>query len=232
MGGADQGPISLSSHVFFGVARFVSNMRASNEHRPLFSTLYGSCVRVARARETNRATPFLQTGRGARTVGHPTREQDPLALLPILDRPLDLAAGFAGSDGLPAVVLLLALRETDLDLGMAALGEIDAEGHEREPLLLGLADQFVDFLPMQQQFSGPGRILVHDVPVTVGADVAMVQKDFVVVYGGVTILEVHTAFTQGFHFRPLKHDAGFKLLFDEIIVVGLPIGRHYFLLIV
>ena len=164
-----------------------------------------------REQEDDQATPFL---------------------LSLFDRPFNFTAGFAGFDGFSAVILLLALREPDLNLGMAALGEIDAEWNERQPLLLGPADQLVDFLPMQQQLSGPRRIMVHDVAVAVGADMALVQKDFVLMDGGVAVLQIHATFSKGFHFRPLEYDAGFKFLFDEIIVVGLPIGGHHLLLIV
>src|SRR5215831_6329449 len=149
-----------------------------------------------------------------------------------LDRSFDFPACLTGLDRLSTVVLPLAPRETDFDLGMSALGEVYAERNQRKSLLLGLADQFVDFFPMQQQLSGPGRIMVHNIPVAIGTDVALMQKEFALADGGVTVLQVHASFPEGLHFRPLEHDAGFKLLFDEIIVVGLPIGRHHLLLIV
>src|SRR5512146_3426425 len=105
-----------------------------------------------------------------------TGDQSGHPLFSIFDRPFDFPACFAGFDGLAAVVELLAFGESQLDLGMTALGEIDAEGDEGEALLLGLAEQLVDLFLMQQQLADPERVVVHDVAVAVGTDMAVVEK--------------------------------------------------------
>ena len=146
----------------------------------------------------------------------------------ILHRPLHLAAGFARLDGFPAVMLLLAFGQPEFDLGKAPLGEIDAEWDEREPLLLRLAEELIDLLAVKEQFPSTERLVIHDVTVAVGADVAVVEKDLAVLHAGVTILEIYAPLTQGFDLRTLEHDARLELLFDKIVVVGLAVRDQGF----
>ena len=85
-------------------------------------------------------------------------------------------------------MLLLAFGQTEFDLGKAALGEIDAERDEREPLLLCLAEELIDLLAVEKQFPSAERFVVHDVAVAIGTDVAVVEKGLTSFYAGVTIL--------------------------------------------
>lgn len=149
--------------------------------------------------------------------------------LSLFHRPFDFAAGFAALDGLPSVMLLLAFGQPELDLCKASLGEINAERDEREPLLLRLAKEFIDLLTVEEQFPRTEWLVIHDVAVAVGTDVAVVKKGLAVLYAGITILEVHPPISQGFDLRTLKHDARLKFLFNEIVVVGLAIRGHRFL---
>jgi hypothetical protein len=108
--------------------------------------------------------------------------------LSLFHRPLNLTAGFARLDGLPAVMLLLAFSQPKLNLRKASLGEIDAERDECEPLLLRLAEKLVDLLAVKEQLPGAERFVIHDVAVAVGTDVAMVKKYLTIPHAGVTIL--------------------------------------------
>src|SRR6187551_4132190 len=92
------------------------------------------------------------------------RRQNPPVLFSFFDGPLDFPAGFAGFDGLAPVVQLLALREPKLDLRVSALGEVDAEGDQGEPFLLGLAQQLMDLGFVKQELPDSRGIMVHDVP--------------------------------------------------------------------
>ena len=154
-----------------------------------------------------------------------------LAFLPAFDRSLDLATGFAGLDAFAPVVLFLAFRERQLDLRPALFRKINPQRDEGEPFLLRLPDQLVDFLPMQQQLAGAQGIVIHDIAVAVRADVTMVEKDLAVIDGGVAVLEIHPAIAQRLHFSPAKHHTRLQPLFNEVVVVGLPIGRDDLVLV-
>jgi hypothetical protein len=130
-------------------------------------------------RASSEHIPIVRALRARRTVG---------CLPLILHRPFHFAAGFARLDGFPAVMLLLAFGQPEFDLGMAPLGEIDAERDEREPLLLRLAEELIDLLAVEEQFPSTERLVIHDVAVAVGADVAVMEKDLTALHAGVTIL--------------------------------------------
>ena len=85
-------------------------------------------------------------------------------------------------------MLLLAFGQSEFNFGKASLGKIDAERDEREPLLLRLAEKLIDLLAMEEQLPGAEGLVIHDVAVTVGADVAVVEKDLTVPHAGVAIL--------------------------------------------
>ena len=70
----------------------------------------------------------------------------------ILHCPLYFPACFTHFVGFPAVMLLLAFGQSDFDLSQAPIGKIDAERNDREPLLLRLHEELVDFLAMKKQF--------------------------------------------------------------------------------
>jgi len=125
-------------------------------------------------------------------------------------------------------MLLFAFGQPEFNFGKAPLGKIDAERDEREPLLLRLAEKLIDLLAVEKQLPGAERLVIHDVTVTVGADVAVVEKDLTLPYAGVTILQVYAPISQGLDLRALEHDAGFELLFNEIVMVGLAVRDHGF----
>ena len=125
-------------------------------------------------------------------------------------------------------MLLLAFGQPEFYLGKAPLGEIDTERDEREPLLFRLAEELIDLLAVEEQFPRTERLVIHDVPVAVGTDMAVVEKDLVALHAGVTILQVYAPLSQGFDFRTLEHDARLELLFNEIVMVGLTIRNHRF----
>ena len=85
-------------------------------------------------------------------------------------------------------MLFLAFGHPQFDLGQAPRGEIDAERDEREPLLLRLAEELIDLLAVEKQFPSTERLVIHDVAVAVGTDVAVVEKDLTTLHAGVTIL--------------------------------------------
>jgi len=85
-------------------------------------------------------------------------------------------------------MLLLAFGQPEFDLGKTPLGEIDAERDEREALLLRLGKEFIDLFAVEEQFPGTERLVIHDVAVAVGTNVAVVEKYLTISHAGVTIL--------------------------------------------
>lgn len=85
-------------------------------------------------------------------------------------------------------MLLLSLGQAEFDLGKAPLGEVDAKRDKREPLLLCLAEELVDLLAVEEQFSSTERLVIHDVAMAVGTNVAMMEKDLALLYAGIAIL--------------------------------------------
>src|SRR5688572_29387297 len=90
------------------------------------------------------------------SVGHALQPASELDLL----LPVELALG----DGLSLVPRLLALGETDLDLG-PALHEVERQGDDRVALLADLALDLLDLRLVQQQLAlalrgvvGPGAL--------------------------------------------------------------------------
>ncbi len=125
-------------------------------------------------------------------------------------------------------MLLLALGQPDFDLGKAPFGEIDAERDDRQPLLLGLNQELIDLLAMEQEFPSTERLMIRKVAVAIRTDVAMVEKDLSLSHAGITVLQVHAPISQGLDLRALEHDARLELLFNEIVVVGFAIRDHRF----
>ena len=112
---------------------------------------------------------------------------------------------------------------------MPARIEIDAEGNEREALLLRLADKLGDLFLMEEQFACPEGLVVHDVPVAVGIDVAVVQEHLSVVHAGIAVPQIHEAVTEGFDLRSAQKNPGFEPVLDVIVVERLPVGSDDFL---
>jgi len=125
-------------------------------------------------------------------------------------------------------MLFLALGQPDFNLGKAPFGEIDAERDDRQPLLLGLNQELIDLLAMEQEFPGTERLMIRKVAVAIRTDVAMVEKDLSLSHTGITVLQVHAPISQGLDLRALEHDARLELLFNEIVVVGFAIRDHRF----
>src|ERR687898_1969167 len=118
----------------------------------------------------------------------------------------DLAVCCLLGDLTPLVVLTLAACDGDLELDEAEFG-VELEGDEGLPLLLALADEAVDLLPVQQQLAVAGGELPLLPGVRVRRDVRPDQEDFAVPHPGVALLEVGPTLPYGLHFGPRQLDA-------------------------
>src|SRR5262245_2102638 len=81
---------------------------------------------------------------------------------------------------------------------------------------------------MKEQFPWSKGVVIRDVAVAVGTDMAMVEESLGTFHTGVTILEVHAPLSDGLDLGPLKHDARLELLLNEVVVVGLAIRSDRF----
>ena len=125
-------------------------------------------------------------------------------------------------------MLFFPFGQPEFDLGETTFGEIDAEGDERQPLLLRPAKELIDLLPVEEQFPGTERFVIHDIAMAVWTDVAMVEKHLAVPHAGIAIHQVHTPLSQRLDLRTMEHDPSLELIFDEIVVVGLAVRGHGF----
>ena len=158
--------------------------------------------------------------------------EGPSILLPFFDRPFDFAPSLPGPDGITAIMLFLAFGQSQFDLGLAPIRKIDAERDQREALLLCFPQELVDLLSMQEQFAGPDRVMVHNIAVAVGTDMAMMKKNFPILHTGIAVLEIHAPIAKRLDLGPPEDNPGLEFFFDEIVVVGFPIGGDDFLLII
>jgi len=74
-------------------------------------------------------------------------------------------------------MLLLTFGQSKLHLGKTPFREIDAERDECEPLLLRLPEQLINLLAVEKQFPRSEGVVIHDVTVAVGTDVAVVKEN-------------------------------------------------------
>ena len=85
--------------------------------------------------------------------------------------------------------VLLALGQCHLHLH-SAVPEVQPRGDQRQSLLLGLADQLIQFVSVNQQLTSTERLVVEDVAVLVRADVGVDQPEFPVLHQAVGIFQV------------------------------------------
>src|SRR5215217_4379881 len=143
------------------------------------------------------------------------------ALAPSLHVPaeglLDLAARVALGEVVPLVVGLLALgqRERGLDL---AVFEVQVERDEREPALLGLADELLDLGAVHEHLALATRSVVGPRALRVLGDVHMLQPHLAAVDGGEPVDQRGTAGPQALHLRAGEHQAHLVGVEDRVVV--------------
>src|SRR5215217_19757 len=137
----------------------------------------------------------------------------------------DLAVCRLFGDLTALVVLTLAACDGELELDDAVLG-VELEWDEGLTLLLALADEAVDLLPVQQQLAVAGGELSFLSGIRVRRDVRPDQEDFAVPHPGIALLEVGPALPDGLYLGPRQLDASFIGLLDGKVVDGLLVSRE------
>ena len=126
---------------------------------------------------------------------------------------------FTGLGVFPLVVFFLALHQADLDLdparfpvGPAALW---CSPDERS------GSRAVEFTATEQQFAGAGRIAYHVAGGGVQRQGSWSRTGRLPLHeDDIGFADVGLARPQGLHFPPLRGQAGFHALFDEVLVTG------------
>ena len=109
-------------------------------------------------------------------------------------------------------------RESQLDLGNPALIKIHAEGHQRQALLLNFARQSLQLFLVQQQPAGAQGVMIHDVPMTIFANVTVMQDRFPFGHRGIGFAQIDPALPERLHFRAFQDQPGFDLFLNRIVV--------------
>src|SRR3954452_10623292 len=165
--------------------------------------------RVPRCRRECRAVPRhfpRQGGRGSAAALHEATE-----------RLLDLAARIALGHVVPLVVGVLALRQRQRGLDLAVL-EVQVERDEREPTLLGLADQLVDLAAVHEHLALAARRVVGPGALHVLGDVPVLQPDLAVVDAGEPVDERRATGTKALHLGAGEHEAHLVRVEDRVVV--------------
>src|SRR3954453_15605850 len=183
---------------------------------------------VARVRTRTVSGPAGGSGRSSRrcrTWGPPKRSyatalmdrpSTPSLHVPA-ERPLDLPARVALGEVLPLVVGLLATGQRESGLDLAVL-EVQVERDERQPALLGLADQLVDLGAVHEHLALAPRGVVGPRALGVLGDVHVLQPDLAVVHRGEAVDERGTAGTQALPLGAGEHQAHLVGVEDRVVV--------------
>ena len=102
--------------------------------------------------------------------------------------------------------------------------EVGLQGHDREPLLRGLAAELQDLALVQQQLAVAALGVVLDVAVAVGADAAAHQAQLAAAELHEGVAEVEPALADRLHLRAAQDDAGLGPLEDLVVEEGLAVG--------
>ncbi len=129
-----------------------------------------------------------------------------------------LAPRFLFAFALAAVPLFFTACQGQFAFGNT-IAKIDAQRNERQAFLLRFANQFLNFLAMQEQPATRERLMIERAAGAVLGNVAIHQPDAGSADFGVSIPEVRFAVAQSFHFGARQRHAGLHLL-EQVVVVG------------
>ena len=122
--------------------------------------------------------------------------------------------------GVALVVFGLALGQRDFHLDAPAL-EVQVQRHQREALLLDLADQALDLFLVHQQLLGAVGLGLH---MGRGAaqriDAAADQVELAIADDHVSVGQLHLPGAYGLDLPAQQHDAGFVPLLDVVFKAG------------
>src|SRR5687768_9227948 len=137
--------------------------------------------------------------------------------------PFDLALSVALADAGALIVELLATRHSDFELG-AATHEVYLQGDERHALLRDLNPQLDYLLSVEEEFSGPSRLMVEIFSrLLPGRDMYVHQPRLAALDAHIPLCQVHPPRPHALYLRPHEHQARLDGLLDEIVVPDPPV---------
>src|SRR5580700_3037042 len=137
-------------------------------------------------------------------------------------RALDFPIRCPAREHVALVVRVLALGESQLDLG-AAVFEIDFQGNDRIALLAHAAPQLIDLAPMHQEFARAGFLVAELAGRSVGADVDALEKRLPVFDARVAVAQICAMSAQRLDLGAGEREAGLEGLLDEEVVASLAV---------
>src|SRR3954468_16925223 len=206
-------------------------MQAPTRSRPGRAPSRGACPRATAVPASSssietcrsRAAPSTWSAGGTTWRGWRWRTRAPTRACLASERALHLALELALLDRLALVADVLAPGQRDLDLRAWAL-EVQARRHQRQALLLGLADQPLDLALVHEQLARALGLMVLARRRPVGRDVDVVQPHLAVLDRGVAVLELRLAAAEGLDLGAREHEAGLPLVHQVVAVARLAIG--------
>jgi hypothetical protein len=140
-----------------------------------------------------------------------------------------LAVRIAIGDVAATVVGLLAAGETDLDLGSALAGEVQAKRDERQALRLRPAEQLVDLGAAEEQLANPLGLVVVAIGLFERRDMGADQPRLVAFDARVGIGQVDLAGADRLDLGAGQDEAGLERLLDRELIPRPPIQGDGFL---
>src|SRR5439155_1051222 len=136
-----------------------------------------------------------------------------------------LATLLALFDRLSFVVLPLAVREPELDLGAAADVEIEAKRNQRQAFFTQLPHEAIELAAMHEELAAARRLVVLPRRRIVRADVHVHQHELAAMEAREAVFQIGAAVAQRLHFAAGQHEPRLERLVDEVVVPRLAIDR-------
>src|SRR6266498_3697456 len=138
-------------------------------------------------------------------------------LPPAPGRLVHLATMLSLQGGLALLELALPSTQPHLHLGQA-MREVHAERDERQSSLLGLSDEPLDLVPVQQQLPRTDGIVPTLLPLLVRWNVHPLEPHLAPLYPPVGLGQGAATAAERLHFRTGQHDACFEPVEDLVVV--------------
>ena len=138
----------------------------------------------------------------------------------VADRAVNLTLGVAFLDGLAAVLGLATLGQGDLDFGPTFL-KVHLERHDGQRLGLGLFENAVDFVAVQQELALAIWVVAPEAHRELPwRNVGLEQPHLAIIDAGVGLGDDGLAFAQGLHFGAREDHAALEGFEDVVVVTG------------
>lgn len=133
--------------------------------------------------------------------------------------PLGVTGNLFFDEFLPFIGMAFSLCQGDFDFCQSAC-EVNSQWDECESFLVKFDLDLFEFAPVDQEFSGSKRFMIHDISMLVSADMAPEQKEFAASKAGEGLLQVRIALPETFDFGAYQGDASLELFQQVVFISG------------